>query len=75
MKTQAEYNQQYGQLCAEIGDKLIAIENLNQQIIAIKSKIAELAKEAKEAAASNAIAEEISSSWGDWNKNLLPTEF
>lgn len=65
MKTQAEYNQQYGQLCAEIGDKLIAIENLNQQIIAIKSKIAELAKEAKEAAASNAIAEEISSSWGD----------
>ena len=32
MKTQAEYNQQYGQLCAEIGDKLIAIENLNQQI-------------------------------------------
>jgi hypothetical protein len=62
MKTQAEYNQHYGQLCAEIGDKLIAIENLNQQIIAIKSKIAELAKEAKEAAASNAIAEEISSS-------------
>ena len=50
MKTKEEYNQMYGQLCAEIGDKMIAIENANQHIISIKKKIVELAAEAAEAA-------------------------
>lgn len=46
MKTKEEYNQMYGQLCAEIGDKIVAIENANQQIITLKKKIVELAAEA-----------------------------
>lgn len=50
MKTKEEYNQMYGQLCAEIGDKIVAIENANQQIIALKKKIVELAAEATAAA-------------------------
>jgi outer membrane murein-binding lipoprotein Lpp len=53
-KTQAEFNAVYGQLCAEIGDKLITIQNLNAQIEQIKGRIAELAKEAKEAAQAEA---------------------
>jgi uncharacterized coiled-coil DUF342 family protein len=52
MKTKEEYNQMYGQLCAEIGDKVVAIENANQQIITLKKKIVELAAEASAAAKS-----------------------
>ena len=54
MKTKEEYNQMYGQLCAEIGDKIVAIENANQQIISIKKKIVELAAEATAAAKAEA---------------------
>ena len=53
-KTQAEFNAVYAQLCAEIGDKLINIQNLNVQIEQIKVRISELAKEAKEAAQAEA---------------------
>ena len=56
MKTKEEYNQMYGQLCAEIGDKVVAIENANQQIIAIKKKIVELAAEATAAAKAEPIS-------------------
>lgn len=49
-KTQAEYNTQYAQFCAEMGDHMIKIENANAHIMGLKAKIADLAKEAKEAA-------------------------
>jgi hypothetical protein len=46
-KTQMDFNNQYAQLCAEIGDKLLAIENLNAAIIEVKKKIVALSEEAK----------------------------
>ena len=46
-KTQLEFNNQYAQYCAEIGDKLLAIENMNAAIIEIKKKIVALSEEAK----------------------------
>jgi hypothetical protein len=46
-KTQMEFNNQYAQFCAEIGDKLLAIENLNAAIIEVKKKIVALSEEAK----------------------------
>jgi hypothetical protein len=46
-KTQMDFNNQYAQYCAEIGDKLLAIENLNAAIIEVKKKIVALSEEAK----------------------------
>jgi len=46
-RTQEELNQEYGNLCAQIGNKIIAIEGLNAEIQDIKKKIHELAEEAR----------------------------
>jgi len=49
-KTQEEYNQIYGNLCAELGDRTVKIKALEEQIAILMTKIKEVAEESTKAA-------------------------